>query len=97
MPCDVLLPPDSGPDLSKMLCIQNYPSLPPVIGCNGDSGGPMVVCEGDRIVVIGVSSFQWNPAGPRCQKETTVGAYVEVQAHLSWIREKIGEGNKKLE
>ena len=57
----------------------------------------MIVCEGDRIVVIGVSSFQWNPAGPRCQKETTVGAYVEVQAHLTWIREKIGEGNKKLE
>ena len=93
------LPPERvGPDLSKMLCTQNFPSLvPAVTGCFGDSGGPMLVCEGDRIVVIGVSSFQWNPAGARCQKETTVGAYVEVQAHLSWIREKIGEGNKKLE
>ena len=99
LPCELSLPRERvGPDLSKMLCTQNFPSmLPAVTGCFGDSGGPMLVCEGDRIVVIGVSSFQWNPAGPRCQKETTVGAYVEVQAHLTWIREKTGEGNKKLE
>ena len=99
LPCELSLPPERvGPDLSKMLCTQNFPSLvPAVTGCFGDSGGPMLLCEGDRIVVIGVSSFQWNPAGARCQKETTVGAYVEVQAHLSWIREKTGEGNKKLE
>ena len=54
----------------------------------------MLVCEGDRIVVIGVSSFQWNPAGARCQNDNyTVGAYVEVQAYLPWIRKTIGEGN----
>ena len=60
----------------------------------------MVVCEGDRIVLIGVSSFGWHPDPDhsndhRCDTEKGVSAYVEVQAHLSWIKEKIGEGNNK--
>ena len=94
MPCDVLLPPDSGPDLPKKLCIQNFPSLPPAIGCFGDSGGPMVVCKGDRIVVIGVSAYGRHPTEHTCKNDNfTVGAYMEVQAYLPWIRKTIGEGN----
>ena len=56
----------------------------------------MVVCEGDRIVVIGVSSYGYNldhPDNHTCAKERTVGVYADIQAHLSWIMEKIGEGN----
>ena len=98
MPCDLLIPPDFGPqydmDLrSNRLCHQPFPSLPPVTGCYGDSGGPMVVCEGDRIVIIGVSSYGWHPNKHRCQKDNNVGLYVDVQAHLPWIRKTIGEGN----
>ena len=55
----------------------------------------MVVCEGDRIVVIGVSSYGHNldhPDNHTCEKERTVGVYADIQAHLSWIMEKIGEG-----
>ena len=103
MPCDLLIPPDFGPqydmDLrSNRLCHQPFPSLPPVTGCFGDSGGPMVVCEGDRIVVIGVSSYGYNldhPENHTCEKERTLGVYADIQAHLSWIKEKIGEGNNK--
>ena len=93
MPCEVLLSPEDVEETSKILCHQNFPSLPPVTACFGDSGGPMVVCEGDRIVVIGVSSFGWHPNGHRCQKDKNVGAYIDVQAHLQWIRKTIGDGN----
>ena len=92
MPCDLMLPSDSGPK-SKKLCTYNFPDMPSVTACQGDSGGPMVVCEGDRIVVIGVSSYGWHPNKHRCQKDNNVGAYVDVQAHLPWIRKTIGEGN----
>ena len=99
MPCDML----GREDLiyrKAILCHQNFPSLPPVQGCHGDSGGPMVVCEGDRIVLVGVSSFGWHPDPDhsndhRCDTEKGVSAYTDIQAHLSWIKEKIGEGNNK--
>ena len=93
LPCELLLPPDRvGPDLSKMLCAQNFPSmLPAVTGCFGDSGGPMVVCEGNRIVVIGVTSYFYHKM-KRCDKENSVSAYLDVQAYLSWIQNIISPG-----
>ena len=54
----------------------------------------MVVCEGDRIVVIGVSSYGYNldhPDNHTCEKERTVGVYADIQAHLSWVMEKIAQ------
>ena len=100
MPCDLLMPPKAREWRSKILCHQNFPSLPLVAACGGDSGGPMVVCEGDRIVLIGISSFGWHPDPDhsndhRCDTEKGVSAYTDIQAHLSWIKEKIGEGNNK--
>ena len=89
---------------SKRLCLQNFYALPSATACMGDSGGPLVVCEGDRTVVIGVASFIANPiedlvsllqatTAPKCYKDKTVSAYVDIQQYLSWIRSKIGEGN----
>ena len=104
LPCEMLLPPMQYNYGSKRLCLQNFYALPAATACFGDSGGPLVVCEGDRIVVIGVASSIANPihdlaslvqsfTGGRCSKDKSVGAYVNIQQYLPWIRSKIGEGN----
>ena len=93
---------------SKRLCLKNFYALPSATACFGDSGGPLVVCEGDRIVVIGVASSITDPildlvslvqsfiTGPRCSKDKTVSAYVDIQQYLPWIRRNIGEGNNRV-
>ena len=105
LPCEMLLPPMQFNYGSKRLCLQNFYALPSATACVGDSGGPLVVCEGDRIVVLGVASSITDPildlvslvqsfiTGPRCSKDKTVSAYVDIQQYLPWIRSKIGEGN----
>ena len=104
LPCEMLLPPMQFNYGSKRLCLQNFYALPSATACFGDSGGPLVVCEGDRIVVIGVASSIVNPihdlaslvqsfTGGRCSKDKSVGAYVNIQQYLPWIRSKISEGN----
>ena len=49
------------------------------------------MCEGDRIVVIGVSS--WGQG--HCRKEG-VSVFVDVAMYVPWIRSKISEGNNYL-
>ena len=46
------------------------------------------MCEDDRIVVIGVSS--WGQG--HCRKEG-VSVFVDVAMYVPWIRSKISEGN----
>ena len=104
MTCDLLYPYHNNTNdwiqwTSKRLCLYNFNALPSATACYGDSGGPLVVCEGDRIVNIGVLSYvfdreysTFNPLEPKCRKENTVSAYVDIRHYLPWIRSKIGEG-----
>ena len=77
--------------MEKRICLQNFHALPTAASCFGDSGGPIVVCEDDRIVVIGVSSW-----GQGHCREEGVSVFVDVAMYVPWIRSKISEGNNKL-
>ena len=73
--------------LDGMLCT----GKPPLDGhaWNGDSGGPLVTRDGDRFVLLGLTS--WGVVEP------DVNAYdvnVDVQYYMSWIEEKLAEMEK---
>jgi len=63
-----------------MLCIVNTPGKDT---CEGDSGGPLVVeKEGDRWMVVGITSF-----GPGCPNPGVFGIYTRVSRYADWISE----------
>ena len=93
MTCDLLYPYHNNTNdwiqwTSKRFCLYNFNALPSATACFGDSGGPIVVCEDDRIVVIGVSSW-----GQGHCREEGVSVFVDVAMYVPWIRSKISEGN----
>ena len=95
LPCELVLHPlyaelPDGNLMEKRICLQNFHALPTAASCFGDSGGPVVVCEDNRIVVIGVSSWAWGQG--HCRKEG-VSVFVDVAMYVPWIRSKISEGN----
>ena len=47
--------------------------------------------DGNRIVVIGVTSYFYQEM-KRCEKEESVSAYLDVQAYLTWIQNIISPG-----
>ena len=93
MPCELLLP--KGHPRDKKICANYVPGsgLPPALSCMGDSGGPLTVNENGHRVVIGIVSYEPNHPSGRCVPHSTkADVYVEVQAYLPWIMEKIGQG-----
>ncbi|KAK2721520.1 uncharacterized protein LOC136035579 [Artemia franciscana] len=50
--------------------------------CEGDSGGPMVIEEGDRSVLIGIVSW-----GIDCAAPNQPGAYTRVTRYRKWIQD----------
>lgn len=57
--------------------------------CRGDSGGPAVVIEGGKAVVVGVASFVWDPTLTTCK------SYV-VHTSVAYYREWLMETYEKL-
>lgn len=56
--------------------------------CNGDSGGPLILDEGERNVTVGITSFgTW--AG--CAPLGIPAVYTAVSQYVEWIKEKIDE------
>ena len=106
MPCETLLPEDFPLNMtkdpkawrkdyrSKKICLHHQNIFPPATACSGDSGGPLIMNEGGYSVVVGVSSFLYNPTQiPTYQCSTEgVSIYAEVQAYLPWIESIIGQG-----
>ncbi|XP_076348415.1 venom protease-like [Tachypleus tridentatus] len=54
--------------------------------CKGDSGGPLLVKEGDKFVIIGVVS-----AGIGCAKPLLPGLYTQVTSYIVWILQHINK------
>ena len=52
--------------------------------CHGDSGGPLTLKQGDRYVLLGVTSYGWG-----CADSQNAGIFARVQGFLPWIAEKI--------
>ncbi|XP_064097295.1 transmembrane protease serine 9-like [Macrobrachium nipponense] len=50
--------------------------------CSGDSGGSLVVKEGERHTLVGITSF-----GYGCGRPDTPGVYTRVTRYLNWIME----------
>ena len=48
--------------------------------CQGDSGGPLTLKQGDRYVLLGVTSY-----GFGCADSRYAGIYARVQGFLPWI------------
>ena len=61
--------------------------------CNGDSGGPLFVSEGDERVQVGVVSWGEGPmdASAACGHANAYGVYTRVHNYLDWIAEATGE------
>lgn len=55
--------------------------------CEGDSGGPLSVVEGETHVVVGVSAF-----GEGCARDKP-GVYSRVSKYLEWIRDNTQDSN----
>ena len=79
---------------SKKICLHHGSVLPPATACSGDSGGPLIVNEGGYSVVIGVTSFGYDPTQSKTEtcNPKGVSVYGEVQAYLPWIKNIIGQG-----
>lgn len=54
--------------------------------CLDNAGGPLTVRDGERHVLVGISSF-----GRDCKDPRTPKVYVRVSEFLSWISEQVGD------
>lgn len=63
------------------ICIETYGGQINV--CGGDSGGPMVISEDDRLMQIGIASF----VGPIGCSGGLPGAFVRITRYLAWIQD----------
>ncbi|MBO9666191.1 MAG: trypsin-like serine protease [Bdellovibrio sp.] len=60
--------------------------------CEGDSGGPLLVQDGDKLTMVGVASYALNPnatvkdGSQRCRGSA---AFVDVRKNLGWIQAAI--------
>ncbi len=61
--------------------------------CNGDSGGPLFIKDGDEPVQVGVVSWGEGPmdATAACGHANAYGVYARVHAYLDWIAEHTGQ------
>jgi secreted trypsin-like serine protease len=59
--------------------------------CNGDSGGPLFVKNGDDITQVGIVSWGEGPmdAGAACGHENAYGVYTRLGNYKDWIAETI--------
>lgn len=60
--------------------------------CNGDSGGPLFVDNGDGPTLVGVVSWGEGPmdAQAACGHANVYGVYTRVTSHRDWIKTKTG-------
>ncbi|XP_023224021.1 transmembrane protease serine 3-like, partial [Centruroides sculpturatus] len=56
--------------------------------CNGDSGGPLILDEGDRNITVGITSFgTW--AG--CAPLGIPAVYTAINRYVKWIKDNVDE------
>ncbi|MEX0344460.1 MAG: serine protease [Rhizobiaceae bacterium] len=60
--------------------------------CNGDSGGPLFMVDGDKITQVGVVSWGDGPldSDVACGHENAFGVYSRVSRYRDWIRDNTG-------
>lgn len=60
--------------------------------CNGDSGGPLFILDGNRPVQVGVVSWGEGPidGGAACGHANAYGIYTRVAQYEDWIGEHLG-------
>lgn len=61
--------------------------------CNGDSGGPLFIKDGDEAVQVGIVSWGEGPmdATAACGHANAYGVYARVHAYLGWIAGHTGK------
>lgn len=60
--------------------------------CNGDSGGPLFIADGDGLLQIGIVSWGDGPLDSEiaCGHQNAFGVYTRVSRYREWIREHTG-------
>lgn len=60
--------------------------------CNGDSGGPLFVVEGDKVTQVGVVSWGDGPldSDVACGHANAFGVYARVSRYRDWIKQHAG-------
>ncbi len=61
--------------------------------CYGDSGGPLLVMEGDQPIQVGIVSWGEGPANADvpCGREDAYGVYTRVSAYSDWIAQHMAK------
>jgi len=72
--------------LSSMICAYSNRSD----SCYGDSGGPLMYEDNDRLVLVGIVSFGTHE---RCAQQDQPGVYHYIPESIDWIRQTTGIGD----